>query len=350
MNGSSERTRVAVVGASGYTGAELLRLLHGHPRVAIAALVAERRAGLPIGDVFPQLGGFGLPDLVALDAVDWNTVDVAFCCLPHGTTQEVVLGLPRALKVIDLSADFRLADTALYAEWYGHPHYAPALQGEAAYGLTELDRAAIKASRLIAVPGCFPTAALLPLAPLIEARAIDADDVVIDAKTGVTGAGRAAKEGMLYAEVAEGMHAYGIAGHRHGPEIEQQLSTLAGRPLRVSFTPHLAPMNRGILATIYVRPAAGIDAERLRAILAERYASEPFVRVLPAGKAPATRHVRGSNRCDIGVFADRIADRAIVIAAIDNLIKGASGQALQNMNAMLDLPEITGLDLVAMFP
>jgi len=346
----AERAKVAVIGASGYTGAEVIRLLLGHPRAEIVALVAGRRAGQAIGAVFPQLAGYGLPDLIALEAIDWSGVEVAFCCLPHGTTQEVVLGLPEHIRVIDLSADFRLRDVATYAEWYGHAHRAPELQRQAVYGLVELARGEIAGARLVAVPGCYPTTCQLPLMPLIEAGAIVADDIVIDAKSGATGAGRALKEAMLFAEVAEGVHAYGIGRHRHAPEIEQGLSTAAGRPVTVSFTPHLMPINRGILASIYVRLSAGKAADDLRRILAERYSREPFVRVLDQGRAPATRHVRGSNRCEIAVFADRVAGRAIVLAALDNLVKGASGQAVQAMNVMLGFAETAGLAAAPIFP
>ncbi len=273
-----------------------------------------------------------------------------FCGLPHGTTQEVIAGLPAHLKVIDLSADFRLADTAAYARWYGHEHRAPALQREAVYGLTELRRGAVRSARLVANPGCYPTAAQLPLVPLVEVGQIDADDIVIDAKSGVSGAGRDAKQQNLYGEVAEGMHAYGVASHRHAPEIEQGLSEAARRPVLVNFTPHLAPMSRGILASIYVRLAGGATAEDLRETLKRRYEGEPFVRVLPPGVAPATRHVRGSNHCLIGVFADRVPGRAILFSAIDNLVKGASGQAIQNMNLMAGFAETTALEQQPLFP
>ena len=342
--------RVAIVGASGYTGAELVRLLVRHPGAEIGVLTADRKAGEPFATVFPHLAGAALPDLVALDRVDWDAVDVVFCGLPHGTTQEVVAALPSRLKVIDLSADFRLADEDTYARWYGHAHRAPALQKDAVYGLSELARDAIAGARLVACPGCYPTAALLPLVPLIEAGGIVPEDIIIDAKSGVSGAGRGLTESTLFAEVGEGIHAYGVASHRHTPEIEQGLARAAGRPVTVGFTPHLVPMNRGILATIYVKLADGATADGLRAMLAERYRGEPFVRVVPEGAQPATRHVRGSNHCLIGVFADRLAGRAIIVSVLDNLVKGASGQAVQNMNLICGFAETDGLEQEPLFP
>jgi N-acetyl-gamma-glutamyl-phosphate reductase len=300
--------------------------------------------------VFPHLADLGLPDLVRIEDADFADIDLVFCGLPHGTTQEVIAGLPRHLKVVDLSADFRLADVALYAQWYGHEHKAPELQKDAVYGITELARDAVRQARLVANPGCYPTSALLPLVPLVEGGLIDADDIIIDAKSGVTGAGRAAKEASLFAEVSEGIHAYGIASHRHGPEIDQGLSRAAGRPIAVNFTPHLMPMNRGILSTIYVRLAGGARAEDARASLKARYEGEPFVRVMANGGAPATRHVRGSNYCHIGVFADRLPGRAILVSVIDNLVKGASGQAVQNMNVMTGQAETAGLEQQPLFP
>ena len=352
MNTRSTKTtlRIGVLGASGYTGAELLRLLARHPKSEIRMLSAERRAGQSLAAVFPHLGGLKMPDLIKLDDADYGALDLVFCCLPHGTTQEVIAKLPRHLKIIDLSADFRLSDPASYATWYGHEHRALDLQKDAVYGLTELKRDAITKARLVANPGCYPTSAQLPLIPLIEAKVIETDRIIIDAKSGVSGAGREAKEGSLFAEVSEGIHAYGIASHRHAPEIEQGLSEASGQPIIVNFTPHLMPMNRGVLSSIYVRLKGGASADDLRGILAKRYEGEPFVRVLPNGAAPATRHVRGSNLCLIGVFADRLKGHAIVLSAIDNLVKGASGQAIQNMNAMAGWPETTGLEQIALFP
>ena len=347
--------KIGVLGASGYTGAELLRLLIPHPRVEIALLAAERRAGKSMAEVFPQFAPYALPMLTAIEAADWKALalDLVFCALPHGTTQEVIKDLvARApqTRIVDLSADFRLADPDAYARWYGHAHAAPGLQQEAVYGLTEIYRPQIKAARLVANPGCYTSCAELALIPLLKAKAIDPDEIVIDAKSGMTGAGRGAREDMLFAEVSEGLHAYGVGRHRHMAELDQEFSRAAGRGVVVSFTPHLAPMNRGILSTIYVRGAKAASAQDLHALLAKAYREEPFVHVIPFGTTPQTRHVRGSNMTLIGVAADRIAGRAIIIAALDNLTKGASGQAVQNMNLMLGFPETLGLEQVALFP
>ncbi len=348
------KTKIGVLGASGYTGAELLRLLIRHPRVEIVLLTAERRAGLHMRQVFPQFSPYALPKLVAVDGIDWKeaALDLAFCALPHATTQTVIKGLLAAApntKVVDLSADFRLDDTAAYAHWYGHEHHAPELQKKAIYGLPEVYRQQIKSARLVANPGCYTTCAELPLIPLLREKAIDPDEVVIDAKSGMTGAGRAAKEEMLFSEVAEGFHAYGVGNHRHMAELDQEFSKAAGRKVIVSFTPHLLPMNRGIFSTIYVRGLT-TSPGGLHAILSRAYAEEPFVHVLPFREMPQTRHVRGANMIFIGVTNDRVEGRAIICAALDNLAKGASGQAVQNMNLMLGFPETLGLEQVALFP
>jgi N-acetyl-gamma-glutamyl-phosphate reductase len=350
----SAKTKIGVLGASGYTGAELVRLLLCHPKAQIALLTAERRAGKTMAEVFAQFSPFALPTLSAIEDADWGELglDVAFCALPHGTTQKVIKNLlaraPRT-KVIDLSADFRLSDPAAYARWYGHAHAAPDLQSEAVYGLTEVYRDQIKSARLVANPGCYTTCAELPLIPLLKAKLIDPEEIVIDAKSGMTGAGRAVREDMVFAEVSEGFHAYGVGHHRHMAELDQEFSHAAGREVTVSFTPHLVPMNRGLLATIYVRSGKASPRD-LHALLARVYAPEPFVHVLPFGATPQTRHVRGSNMTFIGVVGDRVAGRAIIVSALDNLTKGASGQAVQNMNVMLGLPETIGLEQVALFP
>jgi N-acetyl-gamma-glutamyl-phosphate reductase len=349
------KAKIGVLGASGYTGAELVRMLLRHPRAEIVLLTADRSAGKAMRDVFPQFSPYVLPTLTAIDGLDWAklALDGVFCALPHATTQKVIkelLAKSPATKVVDLSADFRLHDTAAYAKWYGHEHHAPDLQKEAVYGLTEIHRRDIRRARLVANPGCYTSCAELPLIPLIKAKAIDLDEIVVDAKSGATGAGRAAKEAMLFTEVSEGFHAYGVGKHRHMAELDQELSLAAGREVIVTFTPHLVPMNRGILSTIYVRGKRGRTPADLHALLLKFYAKESFVHVLPFGETPATRHVRGSNMTVIGVANDRIPGRAIVVSALDNLVKGASGQAIQNMNLVMGWPETMGLEQVALFP
>jgi N-acetyl-gamma-glutamyl-phosphate reductase len=351
----SKKVTVGILGASGYTGAELVRLLLRHPRADLALLTADRRAGQEMREVFPQFSPFALPKLVSIDRIDWKAagLDVVFCALPHGTTQTVIKRLladAPDTKVIDLSADFRLADAAAYARWYGHAHQALELQAEAVYGLTEVNRREIKKARLVANPGCYTTCAQLPLVPLLKAKAIEADEIVIDAKSGMTGAGRAPKEAMLFSEVSEGFNAYGVGNHRHMAELDQEFSKAAGREVIVSFTPHLVPMNRGILSTIYVRGRRGRTPEDLHGLLADAYAKEPFVHLLPFGEMPHTRHVRGSNMTFIGVARDRTPGRAIIVSALDNLVKGAAGQAVQNMNLVLGFAETLGLEQVALFP
>jgi N-acetyl-gamma-glutamyl-phosphate reductase len=346
----SAPVRVAILGASGYTGAELIRFLLRHPRARIVALTGERAAGKPVAEVFPHLAPYDLPALTKIADVDWSGVDFVFCGLPHGTTQEVIAGLPAHVRICDLSADFRLFDVETYAQWYGHAHKAPALQENAVYGLSEITRDAVAKARLVANPGCYPTASQLPLIPLLQAGLIEIDDIIIDAKSGVSGAGRDAKQGSLFTEVADGIHPYSIASHRHAPEIEQGLSQAAGKDVLVAFTPHLMPMARGILATTYVKLKGSATADDLRDALRNTYKDEPFVKVLADGVAPQTRHVRASNLCLINVFADRLPGRAIIISAIDNLVKGASGQAVQNFNIMYGFEETLGLDLVPVFP
>src|SRR5260221_8844051 len=348
------KAKVGVLGASGYTGAELVRLLLRHPRVELVLLTADRKAGQEMASVFPQFSPFKLPTLVSIEGIDWAKagLDLAFCALPHATTQKVLSELltkaPNT-KVVDLSADFRLHDPAAYAKWYGHEHHAPQLQKEAVYGLVEIHRDAIKTARLVANPGCYTSCAQLAVTPLLKAKAIMPDEIVIDAKSGMTGAGRAAKEEMLFSEVSEGFHAYGVGRHRHMAELDQEFSRAAGRTVTVSFTPHLVPMNRGIFSTIYVR-GLKTSADGLHAILSKSYAGEPFVHVLPFGEIPQSRHVRGSNMIFIGVASDRTEGRAIICATLDNLTKGASGQAVQNMNLMLGFPETLGLEQVTLFP
>ncbi|MBN2906499.1 MAG: N-acetyl-gamma-glutamyl-phosphate reductase [Rhodobacteraceae bacterium] len=339
--------KIAILGASGYTGAELVRLIATHPQMRIVALSGERKAGQPMAAVFPHLRHLDLPDLVKIDEIDFAGVDLAFCALPHATSQAVIKQLPRDLKIVDLSADFRLRDPAEYEKWYGKPHSAPELQAEAVYGLTEFYRDEIRSARLVAGTGCNAAAGQFAIRPLIEAGVIDLDEIVIDLKAGVSGAGRALKENLLHAELSEGFHAYAVAGtHRHLGEFDQEFSKLAGRSVQVQFTPHLIPANRGILATVWLKGRA----DAIHDALANAYKDETFIQVLPLGEHPSTRHVRGSNFVHIGVVADRRAGRAVVIAAIDNLAKGSSGQAIQNANLMLGLEEEAGLMLAPCFP
>jgi len=338
--------KIAILGASGYTGAELVRLIATHPGMEIVALSADRKAGMDMAAVFPHLRHLELPVLCKIDEVDFSGVDLVFCALPHATSQQVIKVLPESVKVVDLSADFRLRDPEIYAKWYGQPHGATALQKTAVYGLSEFYRDDIKAARLVAGTGCNAATGLFGVLPLVQADVIDTDDIIINLATGVSGAGRAAKEGLLHSEVSEGFHAYNVAKHRHLAEFDQELSRAAGRDVCVTFVPHLLPQNRGILATVYVSGAA----ETIHDTLKNRYNNEPFIVVLPLGEAPATRHVRGSNFCHIGVIADRKAGRVMVFSALDNLTKGSSGQAVQNANLMLGLDETAGLMLAPLFP
>ncbi len=338
---------IAILGASGYTGAELVRLIATHPSMRITALGANSKAGQSMAEVFPHLRHLDLPDLVTIDQIDFAGIDLCFCALPHATSQEVIANLPKDLKIVDLSADFRLRDPAVYEKWYGNAHAALECQSEAVYGLTEFYREQIRAARLVAGTGCNAATGQYALRPLISGGLIDLDDIIIDLKTGVSGAGRSLKENLLHAELSEGAHAYGVGGtHRHLAEFDQEFSAIAGRPVQVQFTPHLLPANRGILATVYVKGEARAIHDALNAA----YADEPFLQVLPLGQVPSTRHIRGSNFCHIGVSGDRIAGRAIVIAALDNLTKGSSGQALQNANLMLGEDETAGLMLAPVFP
>lgn len=338
---------IAILGASGYTGAELIRLIATHPSMKIKALSGERKAGQPLAQVFPHLRHLDLPDLVKIADIDFADIDLAFCALPHKTSQEVIAALPRDLKIVDLSADFRLSDPEAYEKWYGNAHSAVDIQGEAVYGLTEFYRDEIAKARLVAGTGCNAATGQFVLRPLIAAGVIGLDDIILDLKCAVSGAGRSLKENLLHAELSEGANAYAVGGtHRHLGEFDQEFSKLAGRDVRIQFTPHLIPANRGILATTYVSGTA----QAIHDTLAAQYADEPFIEVLPFGESPSTHHVRGSNFCHIGVTGDRIEGRAIVVGALDNLTKGSSGQALQNANLMLGLEETAGLMLAPCFP
>ncbi|XP_020273193.1 probable N-acetyl-gamma-glutamyl-phosphate reductase, chloroplastic isoform X2 [Asparagus officinalis] len=350
VHNSKETVRIGLLGASGYTGAEIVRLLANHPHFSITVLTADRKAGKSMGSVFPHLITQDLPNLVAVKDADFSDVDAVFCCLPHGTTQEIIKGLPKELKIVDLSADFRLRNIDEYEKWYKQPHKAPELQKEAVYGLTEISREEIRNARLIANPGCYPTSIQLPLVPLIKGNLIELRNIIIDAKSGISGAGRGANEANLYTEISEGIHSYGITSHRHVPEIEQGLADASHSKVTVSFTPHLMPMNRGMQSTIYVEMSPGVTVDDLYQQLKNAYEGEEFVKLLNKGDIPHTNHVKGSNYCLMNVFQDRIPGRAIIISVIDNLVKGASGQAIQNLNLMLGYPENSGLHCLPLFP
>ncbi len=343
--------KVAIVGASGYTGIELLRILYGHPEVAVTCVTSERSAGKPIAGIFPTVRGrcnYILENLEPVRVAE--KADIVFTALPHKAAMEVVpTFLQLGKKVIDLSADYRLKNSTEYEEWY-EPHLNPALLQKAVYGLPEIRRDEIRETDLVANPGCYPTSIILGLAPLLKKKVIELNSIIADSKSGVSGAGRGAKVDTLFCEVNNGFKAYAVAAHRHTPEIEQELSLLADEKFKISFTPHLLPMNRGILSTIYGSLKENITASQIVELYEEFYKGEAFVRVLPEGEFPSTLHVQGSNFCDIGVTVDKRTGRVVVVSAIDNLIKGASGQAVQNMNIICGLPENMGLETLPFFP
>ena len=337
---------VAILGASGYTGAELVRILSVHNSFHIKALSADRKAGQEYRTVFPHLRHLKLPKLISIGEVDFSNIELVFCALPHATTQPVINDLPKSLKIVDLSADFRLRDPKQYEKWYNVKHLAKDLQKEFVYGLTEFYRQEIKSSRLVACTGCNAAAGMFPLLPLLSKGLVSHDNIIVDLATGVSGAGRSPKENMLHSEVSEGFSAYNVSRHRHMAEFDQEFSKIAGKPVEVTFTPHLIPQNRGILATIYVSGSAELIYSELKS----RYLNEPFIEVLPFGEVPSTKDVRGSNFCHIGVVKDRISGRAILFSALDNLTKGSAGQAVQNANLMFGLNESEGLNMAPFFP
>ncbi len=343
------KLNTAVLGASGYTGAEAVRLIAGHPKLNIAALTAHRHAGKAYGEVYPHLAHGGYPDLQNWQDVNWDDIDVVFACLPHGASEDTISELSSSVeKIIDLSADFRLKDAALYQQTYGRAHTSPKLLARAVYGLSEYARDDLKTASLVACPGCYPTASLLALLPALGL--IDPNSIIIDAKSGVSGAGRKESTALLFAETSEGANAYAIGNHRHSPEIDQMLSSVSGTDIKVSFTPHLVPMNRGMIATCYVALNKGVSLADLRNAYEKRYANEPFIYVEAEGTIPHTRHVRASNQCRIGIFEDRRDGHAIIISVIDNLTKGSSGQAVQNLNIMMGWEETLGLNMAPVFP
>lgn len=336
--------RVGVFGGSGYTGLELVRLLLEHPNFEIVAVTSEQRAGQAVGDAFPALRGrLDLAFESAQPERIVDRVDFAFTALPHAASSPTVAALRQAgVRVADLSADFRLRDLPLYEKWYG-AHSAPEWLGEAVYGLPELYRADLPAADLAAVPGCYPTSVLLPLVPFLRAGLVETTGIVVDAKSGVSGAGRSLDAGYLFAELDANAHAYKVGAHRHGPEMEQEASVAAGEEVRLTFVPQLIPTTRGILTSVYCRPNAAISADDAQAVLESAWGEERFVRVLPQGETPSLQSVRGSNYCDVSVVVDERNGTLVLLAAMDNLVKGASGQALQCANLMLGFPEEMGL-------
>jgi N-acetyl-gamma-glutamyl-phosphate reductase len=341
----TESLRVAVLGASGYTGLEVLRLVLRHPRLTLAVATSEQRAGMPIGDAFPPLRALTDVRFEALDAASVpGRADVAFSCLHAGVAALAVTTLRKAgIPVVDLSADFRFSDLATYEATYGK-HAAPELVGQATFGLPELHRAEIARAQLVAAAGCHVTSALLALTPFLRADVVEhGPPIVVDTKTGVSGAGRTLDEGYLFAELDGNVRAYKVATHRHAPEMEQEASLVAGRPVGITFVPHLLPVVRGLAAAAYLRPRRKLSAADAREILVETYRNDPFVRVLPSGEPPSLQAVRGSNFCDVSAFVDERHGTLIALAALDNLVKGASGQMVQCLNLMQGWPETTGL-------
>jgi N-acetyl-gamma-glutamyl-phosphate reductase len=343
--------KVGIVGASGYTGVELTRLLVNHPGVELVVATSRQHAGRKLSDVYPNLRG--LTDLVCEDVVLEQLVDRAdlfFTAVPHQTAMNIVPAfLEAGKKVVDLSADFRIDDASVYEAWY-QTHIAQEYLAEAVYGLPELNRVAIAKARLVANPGCYPTSIILGLAPLLQHRIIDAGTIIADCKSGTSGAGRGAKQATLYCEVTEGFKAYSVGSHRHTPEIEQEIAKLAGNPVKMSFTPHLVPMVRGILSTVYGTLLKDVSQQEVDEMYQDFYRDEKFVRPCSPGTFPATQFVRGSNYCDIGLHVDARTKRIVVVSAIDNLVKGAAGQAVQNMNLVLGFEESMGLHVVPLFP
>ncbi len=344
--------RVSVIGATGYTGAELVRILSLHPHVELVALTTRSYVDMPLWEVYPHLYKYSrlvcekmnLPELL-------DSSDVVFVALPHGHAMPVALeAVKRGKKLIDLGADFRLKDYRVYEKWYKMEHSAREMLADAVYGLPEVNREKIKSAMLVANPGCYPTSAVLALAPLLEHGLIDTDSIIIDSKSGVSGSGRSLSLGSHFCEVNENFKAYNVAIHRHTPEIEQELGRIAGKNITVSFTPHLLPVTRGILSTVYAKLSNVLEQDEVRELYLNYYKNEFFVRVLPEGMLPQTKWVAGTNHCDLNMTVDPRTGRVIIISAIDNVVKGASGQAVQNMNIICGLPEDTALAGPALYP
>jgi N-acetyl-gamma-glutamyl-phosphate reductase len=340
--------KVGVIGGTGYTGVELLRLLSIHPEVELQVITSRSEMGKKVSDLFPSLRGFCDIAFSEPDVNAFKSCDVVFSATPNGVLMKYAAELYEAgVKLIDLAADFRIQDIAVWEKWYGMPHSCPQLVKEAVYGMPEMNREAIKGAQLIANPGCYVTATTLALLPLIEKQLINPEGIVVDAKSGVTGAGRGASVGTLFSEVSDSFKAYGVSGHRHHPEITQNLEVASGDSVGITFVPHLLPLQRGILATIYVDLKEGVD---LQEAYEDKYAAEPFVDILPEGVSPETRTVRSSNICRIGYCQPQVGSKVVIMSVIDNLTKGAAGQAVQNMNLMCGFDETTALSMPPLLP
>lgn len=340
--------KVGIVGGTGYTGVELLRILALHPQVELRTITSRADAGTPVSQMFPNLRGHLDLSFTHPETAHLEQCDVVFFATPNGIAmQQAVSLLDAGVRVIDLAADFRIKDVKVWEKWYGMEHACPDLIEQAVYGLPEINRAKIKQARLVANPGCYPTAVQLGFIPLLEAGLIDDSSLIADAKSGVSGAGRKAEVATLFAEAGDNFKAYGVAGHRHLPEIRQGLSSVAQHDVGLTFVPHLTPMIRGIHATLYARLKTNAD---LQGLFEKRYANEPFVDIMPAGSHPETRSVRGSNHCRIAVHRPQDSDTVVILSVIDNLVKGAAGQAVHNMNIMFGLNETTSLNIVPLLP
>ncbi len=341
--------KVGIVGGTGYTGVELLRLLSAHPAVELVAITSRSEVGKAVSELFPGLRGVVELRFSDPDQAELESCDAVFFATPNGTAMKLVPTLlSSGVRVVDLAADFRFRDPKVWEQWYGQPHACPELCSEAVYGLPELNRSAIREARLVANPGCYPTAVQLGFLPLVETGAVDLQGLIADAKSGVSGAGRGASVGTLFCEAGDSVRAYGVGGHRHLPEIRQGLEAMAGRAVGLTFVPHLTPMIRGIHATLYMRlERASVD---LQALYEERYRVEPFVDVMPPGAHPETRSVRGSNFCRVAVHRPQGGQTVVVLAVTDNLVKGAAGQAVQNLNIMFGMDEVTGLGITPLWP
>ena len=333
---------VAILGASGYTGAETIRLLLQSSKYHISAMTADSKAGLNIGEVFSHMRNYNLPSLIKADDINFDSIDAIISCMPHGKSQEIISSIPNNIKISDLSADFRFSNIDLYEKTYEVSHKAISLQKEVVYGLTELNRAEIKKCRIVSNPGCYPTSALIPLIPLVKNNMIEIENIIVDSKSGVSGAGRGLKESLLFAEVSEGFGAYALANHRHAPEINFHLSEYFESNVNVTFTPHLLPIKRGILSTIYFKIKDDYKFKDIKNCLSKTYKNEQFIDV-NEDYIPSTHDVRGTNLCSIGLAYDKNTKNCIIVSVIDNLIKGASGQALQNLNLMFGNKESEGL-------